>query len=32
MRELNNDLKGRMWFASPGNNTIGVHVPLAEVN
>lgn len=23
MRELNNDPKGRMWFASPGNNTVG---------
>jgi streptogramin lyase len=23
MRELNNDSQGRMWFASPGNNTVG---------
>ena len=23
MREFNNDPQGRMWFASPGNNTVG---------
>lgn len=23
MRELNNDSQGRMWFTSPGNNTVG---------
>ena len=23
MREINNDTKGRMWFASPGDNFVG---------
>jgi streptogramin lyase len=27
MRELNNDPQGRMWWASPGNNTVGYLSP-----